>query len=75
VHKAGKASVMWEPVEVEASVYAGIFTHNKISLRYYEEPKYAFHNVDKEAPANVPHHLIIAADIEERDIQHVKKHS
>jgi len=75
VHKSGKASVMWEPVEVEASVYAGIFTHNKITLRYYEEPKYAFHNVDKEAPANVPHHLIIKADIEPRDMEHIKKHS
>lgn len=66
---------MWDPIEVEASVYGDQFTSNKITLQYYEEPDYTGSDHDKEAPANVQHVLMVKTKINPRDMDKIKSHS
>lgn len=66
---------MWDPVNLEASVYASAFTDNRVSVYYYEEADYTLGVSDAETPANIPIELMIGAKINERDIEIIRRYA
>jgi|JI7StandDraft_1071085.scaffolds.fasta_scaffold1116029_1 hypothetical protein len=43
---------MWDPMNIDASVYGNDFTDSNINVYYYEEPSYHDLSTD-ESPANI----------------------
>jgi hypothetical protein len=61
VNHANGDNVLWEPINLDASVYENDFTDNGVQLWYYEDPDYKGLNID-ESPANVESQVFIETD-------------
>jgi hypothetical protein len=45
-------NILWDPINIDASVYGDDFTDSTVQLFYYQEPAYLGLSTD-ESPANV----------------------
>jgi len=45
-------NILWDPINIDASVYGNDFTDNNVEIYYYQEPDYKELSSD-ESPANV----------------------
>lgn len=68
-----KESVMWDPMNIEVSVYSNKFTDNRIQVFYYEEPEY-LPGFDTETPQNIPTDLIVGAKMNPRDVERIRRY-
>ena len=39
-YKETDSNVLWDPINIDASVYENDFTENNVEVYYYEEPDY-----------------------------------
>ena len=73
MYKSGTRNIGYDPITIDASVYANEFTESKIELYYYEEPTYDKPNID-EAPANNEVQIVSLSDLKGNDLAKLLKH-
>ena len=67
-------NILWDPMNIDASVYGDDFTDSTVQLFYYQEPAYLGLSTD-ESPANVENQIFIQTDFKNNPIDRLQKNA
>lgn len=73
-YKGTENNVLFDPINIDASVYGNDFTESSVEIYYYEEPAYHDLSID-ESPANIENQIFIGTDFKGNPIDRLRKYA